>query len=330
MEILMYEGSHARVQGDLARIAPHACAVRVARDGSLQREGEVISPEQAHLEVAWASPELYVLGEQGPVRSFMIALLKSKTVRWLQSGAAGFDHPVFGTLSRKGIRITNSDASSIAIAEFVMASVLDLYQGGDARREAQREGRWEHLEFREVYGSRWLVVGLGGIGREVALRARAFGAHVVGVRRHPRGDEPVEVVVPDRIAEPAAAADVMVLCAPLTSETRGMVDGGLLDAMKPGSLLVNVARGALVDEAALARALDRGAPGWAVLDVFETEPLPPASPLWSHPRIRVSAHCAAAGSGITARSDALFLRNLERYLAGEPLAMEVDPSSLAT
>jgi phosphoglycerate dehydrogenase-like enzyme len=124
-------------------------------------------------------------------------------------------------------------------------------------------------------------------------------------------------------------ADAVVLCAPLNDRTRHLANSGFFAAMKPGSVLANVGRGALVDEDALLAALERGAPAHAVLDVFETEPLPAESPFWGHPRVSLSAHCSGVTGAQDGRNQALFLDNLGRYVAGKPLLYEVDPADVA-
>jgi phosphoglycerate dehydrogenase-like enzyme len=326
MQILMLERSYERIGAQLREHAPALEPLLMAQDGSLRLHGQPIEPRAARPAMAWANSDLYA---GGPVREFMVLCLKSESLRFVQSSAAGFDHPVFGMLVDKGVLLANSDASAVAIAEFVVSSVLDHFQPNARRRAAQAERRWERTPFREVFGTTWLVVGTGSIGRQVAVRARAFGARVLGVRRTPRGDEPVDRMLrPDAVASVLPEVDVVALCAPANADTRHMVDAAFLSRMRARSVLLNIGRGSLVDEGALLASLERGVPEVAILDVFETEPLPSESPLWTHPRVRVSAHNAAFGDGFQARNDALFLRNAARFSAGEPPEHLVDAATV--
>ena len=277
---------------------------------------------------AYASTDLYT---RGPVRAFFGVLRHAGKLRWLQSGGAGYDAPIFPVLAAGGTLICNSNAAGPAVADYVLAGVMEAFHP-IAERRAQQHGReWRRLDFRELSDTRWLVVGMGHIGRAVAQRAKGFDAHVTGVRRHPSGDEPADAVIPPaEIARLLPEADVVVLTAPLTDETRGMVDAAFLNAMKAGAALVNVARGGLVEEQALLAALDRGRPAHAVLDVFEKEPLPAWSRFWAHPRVLMTAHCAASSPGTVRRNDALFLDNLARFLAGRPLRQQIDPALFAS
>ena len=290
-------------------------------------DGAGIDRRSVNPAAAYASSGLYT---RGPVRAFFGVLRHAGTLRWLQSGGAGYDAAIFPVLAQGGAVICNSNAAGPAVADHVLAGVIEAFHP-IARRRAQQRGRqWSRLEFREISDTRWLVIGMGHIGRAVAQRARGFDAHVTGVRRSPAGDEPADAMItPADLARALGQADVVVLTAPLTDETRGMVDADFPDAMKAGSVLVNVARGGLVDEAALLAALDRGRPAHAVLDVFEEEPLPAWSRFWSHPRVSMSAHCAGASSGTVRRNDELFLDNLHRFLAGKPLLrQQIDPPLL--
>lgn len=324
MQVLMMERAFERVQARLAEHAPEIEPLFMAQDGSLHLRGEKIAPEAAAPQMAWASTDLYV---GGPARDFMVFCLKSDSMRFIQSSAAGFDHPVFSMLVDKGIALANSDASAISIAEFVVSSVLDAFQPNPLRRQLQAERRWERTPFREVHATTWLVVGVGSIGTQVALRARAFGARVLGVRRTPSGDEPVDrMLTPDQVASVLPEVDVVALCAPSNRDSHHLVDAAFLARMRERSVLVNIGRGSVVDERALLASLERGVPEVAILDVFETEPLPPDSPLWSHPRVRVNAHNAALGDGFISRNDALFVDNAARFVQGRELLRVVDPA----
>lgn len=283
----------------------------------LQADGSVLgcaTRDAVDAEVAWGTFDLFDDG--GPARAFFGFLLHSPTIRWFQSPAAGADHPVFARVAGRGVVVTTSHVTDVPIAEYVLRAVLDAFQRAGEWRAAQAGSTWERHEWREVAGSRWLVYGLGAIGSAVAVRARAFGAEVIGVRRTP-GDG---VVHPSAAPGLLPSVDVVVLAAPLSDETQGLVADGFLGAMREGSVLVNVARGGLVDEAALLRSLDMpNGPHVAVLDVASEEPLPPDSPLWSHPRVVLTPHNAAAGHGRGERALQLFLANLARWRAGEPL-----------
>lgn len=253
------------------------------------------------------------------------AIAASRTVKWVQTFNAGLDHPGYRAIAAKGIRIGASSAQAVAISEYVFAHVLDIFQGLAERRAAQAAGEWKQLPFREIAGTVWLVVGYGNIGREIGRRAGAFGARVIGVRRSaapaPHADE---ICAMDGLGARLPEADVVVLCCPHSSETDRLVDARFLARMKRGAVLVNVARGGVVDDAALLAALDSGRVGTAVLDVFEPEPLPRGSPYWAHPSVRLTGHCSFAGNGTRARADDLFIANLPRYAAGEALVNEVD------
>src|SRR5690606_23773428 len=173
-------------------------------------------------------------------------------------------------------------------------------------------------------GSHWLIVGFGSIGEAVARLAGSFGAKVTGVRRTP-GTSPLadHIIAADQIHRHLPQADVVVLCVPNTTQTANLVDETFLKAMKSRAVLVNVGRGGLVDEDALLRALDAGRPEYAILDVFRCEPLPADSRFWHHPRVKLTAHCAASSENLEARTDDLLIDNLRRFLDRETLLNEV-------
>jgi phosphoglycerate dehydrogenase-like enzyme len=312
----------------VAAAAPGATFTTIDATGSLAATSAGAEP-CAVPEVAWLSNDVFRNGVLAPLSALLQAC---PSVRWVQSGAAGSDGALPRALLARGVRFSTAHVTAVPIAEYVLGAVLRLRQQPERWAEAQQRREWRHREFPEVHGTTWLVVGVGAIGTEVAQRARAFGARVVGVRRTPRGDEPVDAMVrPDGILAAVPAAHVVVLCAPGTDATRHLVDATFLAAMRDDAVLVNVARGSLVDEAALLAALDAGRPAHAVLDVVDTEPLPADSPLWAHPRVTLTPHSSGGGLGRYARSAEVFAANLARYVAGEPIAHEVDrPEGAAT
>jgi phosphoglycerate dehydrogenase-like enzyme len=319
MNLLIYAPAYERVRDRLpASVTP----LLLHPDETLSLNGRPVAPEDARFEIAWASSDLYV---EGPGRFAFGLLTAARGMKWFQSGAAGFDHPIFRKVAAGGAIMTRSDAQGIAIAEFVMARVLEAFHDAAGRQARQAARQWARHPFRDVWGTTWLVIGYGAIGREIGVRARAFGARVIGVRRSPAPDDPAdEMIRPSDLPAALPRADVVVLAAPHSGETDRLVDAGFIAAMKEGAVLVNIARGRLVDEPALLAGLDAGKPAAAVLDVFEKEPLPADSPFWDHPRVLLSAHCAADSPMNVLRGDEVFLGNLARYLKGEPLRLVVD------
>ncbi|MFN3231508.1 MAG: D-2-hydroxyacid dehydrogenase [Alphaproteobacteria bacterium] len=319
MRFLVYKPAYERVAH---RLPSEVEPVLIHQDSTLTFRDQPVAIEDAQFDIAWASSDLYMLG---PARVMFQLLTGAKDLKWFQSGAAGFDHPIFGQVAATGTIMTRSDAQGISIAEFVLARVLEAFQPTTERRAAQAAKAWQRHWLRDLFGTTWLIIGFGAIGRETAKRAKAFGTHIIGVRRTPSADDPAdEMITPDQILETLPRADVVVISAPHTDETDKMVNAAFLDAMKDESVLVNVGRGRLVDEDALLAALDNGKPSTAVLDVFETEPLPENSPFWHHPRVLMSAHCAAESQMNLLRGDEVFVTNMERYVKGEPLRLVVE------
>jgi len=324
--LLIYEPSFRAAQDAILDHAGSIQLVLLHPDGQLSLTGRAVSAEDASPHIAWASGEMF---ESPVARKFLAAMLNSPRLDWVQSGAAGFDHPLFAQIIAKGARLTTSHGQSVGMADYVLAGVLDHFQRGPARRAAQAERNWRRVPFREVAGSVWLVVGFGAIGQEVAKRARAFGARIHGVRRDPAPHALAdEILSLEAMTSHLPEADVVVLCLPASRATRGLADAGFFEVMKPGSVLVNVGRGALVDEAALLRGLDRGTPEHAVLDVFQIEPLTQDSPFWAHPCVTLTGHTSGNTLGQKARNQALFIDNLDRFLRGAALIGEVDPKDV--
>jgi phosphoglycerate dehydrogenase-like enzyme len=324
--ILVYEPALQRVRDRLPQDAQDAEFLALGEDGVIRLNGHEVSPDDADPEIGWMTVDLF---GASAARNFFVALLKAANLKWVQSAAAGFDNPAFARIVEKGARLTTNNAQAISMSEYVLWGVLDHFQRGPERRAAQRKAEWARLPYREIGRMGWLIVGFGAIGQATAERARAFGAHVTGVRRTP-GDHPLAdaMITPDQTKAALPEADVVVLVVPLSPATARMVDADFLSRMKPGSLLVNVGRGDLVDEPALLAALDAGKPEHALLDVFHEEPLPPDSAFWTHPRVTLTGHASAIGDGLGPRGEALFLDNLQRYLTGQPLLNEANPKDV--
>ncbi|MDA0338743.1 MAG: D-2-hydroxyacid dehydrogenase [Proteobacteria bacterium] len=321
MKLLVFEPAFNRIRDRLPKTAPPIEAVLIHQDGSISLNGNPVSMEDAVFDIAWASSDLFM---QGPARVMFKLLTSAKQLKWFQSGAAGMDHPIFKQVADTGTLMTRSDAQGISIAEFVLARVLEVFSRAGERRQAQIDKEWARYFFRDVFGTTWLIIGYGAIGRETGKRAKAFGANVIGVRRNPSADDHAdEMITPDKVLKNLPRADVVVVSVPHTDETNAFINEDFLDAMKEDSVFVNVGRGKLVDEAAMLRALDAGKIAAAVLDVFETEPLPVDSPFWDHPRVLLTAHCAAESPMNQSRGDDVFVTNLEHYIKGEPMRLVV-------
>lgn len=324
-QVLIHEASYERIRGHLAAQSIEIQPIIMKPDGSLIADGKPTAVEDIQPDVAWMNLDVFF----GPSRNFSIAMLKSQTLKWAQTAAAGVDGSFFSKLAEKGIALTNSDAQAPAIADYVLGFVLEHFQRIDDFKSAQAESNWERIDFREMEGSTWLIIGYGKIGREIAKRVSGFGARVIAVRRKDVPDPLVdETGKLGDITTLLPKADVVVLSCALNDQTRDLAGPAFFDAMKDNSVLVNIGRGGLVDEDALLAALDNGKPEHAILDVFQEEPLPAESPFWSHPRVRVTAHTSAHGSRTGERGDALFIDNLARFISGKQLINEVNPADL--
>ncbi len=322
MKILAYQPSFDRIADRMAKISNDITPVMIQSDGSVLTGGEPTPDEDVLFDIAWASSELFL---HGPVREAFRLLQNAKQLQWFQSGAAGFDHDIFRRIAATGTIMTRSDAQGISIAEFILARVLEVIRMTNECRELQASNTWQRLHFGDLWGKTWLIIGMGAIGNATAKRAKAFETNVIGVRRNPTGEEAADMMIrPAEVPDHLPDADVVVLTTPLTDETRHMVNADFLANMKPGSIFVNVGRGGLVDESALLASLPENKPATAILDVFETEPLPTESPLWQHEQILITSHCSAESDANWARGDALFVENFGHYVAEEPMRLVVD------
>lgn len=273
------------------------------------------------------------------------ALTLAPHLRWIQLHTAGADHLLDHPVMRSEVIITTaSGIHATPIAEYVFASLLAHRWQVPTWTRCQREKRWPSGRWRmyarpELRGSTLGILGYGSIGREVGRLGHAFGMRVLALRRSlgraeegyavdhtgdPEGTIPDRFYPPEALPEMLAECDYLVIALPLTPETFHLIGEAELRTMKPNAYLVNIARGSIVDEAALIRALQEGWIAGAGLDVFEEEPLPPESPLWDLENVLLSPHVAGFSPRYDERAAALFAQNLARYLAGEPLFNLVD------
>jgi phosphoglycerate dehydrogenase-like enzyme len=270
-------------------------------------------------------------------------LARAPRLTWVHSATTGVERALTPAAQERGVVITNArGVFSRPIAEYVLLMILAISRRLPQLLELQRERTWQPLEGVELRDVTIGIVGLGSIGRAVASLAAPFGCRIIATRRRAglggsaaapdaeevaSGDpEIARVLGPDGLPELLAASDFVVLAAPLTPETEAMIDADALAGIKPGAWIINVARGALVDERALLRALRDGPIGGAVLDTFREEPLQPSSPFYDLPNVIVTPHTSWSSGRVLDRSVDLFCANLQRYARGEPLVNVVDPS----
>lgn len=258
-------------------------------------------------------------------------LPQARALRWLQQWSAGSDwllrHPEIAALEL--VITTASGVHAVPISEQIIGYLLMFARGLHRAVRAQQRGeRWrpERSEVFELAGKRMLLVGVGAIGTRTALLARAHGMHVEGIRRDPtRSAEGIEAMYgQDQLRERLPHADIVVVTVPLSRETHGLIGEQELRAMRQSAYLVNIGRGATIDEAALIRALHEGWIAGAGLDVFAQEPLPPESPLWAMENVIITSHYSGITPAYDERAVEIFLDNLARYRSGQPLRNLVD------
>jgi phosphoglycerate dehydrogenase-like enzyme len=307
---------------------PAPALERIRRAGSRVFDIDLPQNEAA---LARVIPEAEVLFAWGLAQRLVGEAAK---LRWLHTPLAGVDRVLNRELRATNVRITSSrGVNSVAVAEHTLALVLALTRGIVAAVHAQRERRWVQAELygrrpplSELNGRLLGIWGLGEIGRELAVRARALGMSVWGVTRS--GGQPPpgvdRLLSRDKSDTMLRAADVLVLALPLTPATEGILGERELRSLKPSAILVNIGRGALVQEPALVRALRENWILGAGLDVFADEPLPAGSPLWALRNLVLTPHVAGTHPDYMPRSADLFLKNLKLYLSSEPLLNEVD------
>jgi phosphoglycerate dehydrogenase-like enzyme len=275
-----------------------------------------ITPDEESIEVAFKSEDV------GGEREMLLALAESGSLRWLHTSSAGIDNAFYQRVRALDVTFTHSPGvHAIPIAEWVLAQMLHFARHLDDFRAQQERREWRLFASEELRDRTLGIVGYGGIGREVARLAHAFGMTTIATRRTPVEADPYldRWLPPAGLDELVEAADYLVLCAPLTEETHGLLDARRLGRLQSHAVLINVARGAVVDQSALVEVLRDGRIRGAALDVFAEEPLPADSPLWSLPNTVVSPHASGESVATSRRTTELFIAQLKRYLDGASL-----------
>lgn len=251
----------------------------------------------------------------------------ASSLKWVHVSAAGVSQLLFDELVQSDVVYTNSrGVLSRAIAEFALGFVLDLAKDARGSFRLQQQQRWQHRITQKIQGQSALVVGIGSIGREIARLFRAVGMEVSGAGRTGRpGDDEFDWIYSSQdLPGIVHDYDYVVLAAPLTAETRGLVNSDVLASMKPSAHLINVGRGELVHTGALTEALASGSIAGAALDVVHPEPLPGGHALWSMENVIITPHMSGDAENYLDDLGELFLENLGRFVSGEPLLNVVD------
>lgn len=264
------------------------------------------------------------------LRGFDAVVRRSPRLRWLQIHPAGAERPIYRELRDRGVKVTTaSGATAVTVAHSVLGAVIAINRRFPLLADAQRRHAWEprlgERSPRDLKGQCAVIVGLGPIGRNIAGLLKMLGMTTIGVRRSADPAPPCDETVPyERLHQVLPRADWLVLCCPVSPVTRGIADAVAFAALPRGAHLVNVSRGEIAIEADIIAALRSGHLAGAYLDVFEREPLDPASPLWDMPNVLVSPHTASHSLGQNEAIFDIFLDNLERFRSGARLRNDVD------
>ena len=304
--------------GRIEEVEGVRCA-RIASDGRIHGDAD---------ESAFGDAEVLLLGSV-PASVLDHVVTRSSRLRWIHSAAAGVDRVTTPVVRERGLVVTNArGVFSRPIAEYVVMMSLAIARRLPQLLELQRERTWQPLRGRELSELTIGIVGYGSIGVELSRLLSPFGCRILATRRHPErgaGDAPnVELHGLERLEEVLSASDIVVVAAPLTDETAGLIGAEQLAQMREDAWLINIARGRLIDELALRRALQSGWIGGAVLDVFAEEPLAPDSPLYETPNLVITPHTSWASDRVAERTVDLFVENLRAFRAGEPMRNVVD------
>jgi phosphoglycerate dehydrogenase-like enzyme len=264
------------------------------------------------------------------LRNFANVLRNSPGLRWLQIHPAGAELPIYRELRGRGVKVTTaSGATAVTVAHSALGALIAINRRFPLLADAQRRHAWEprlgERAPRDLKGQAAVIVGLGPIGQNLAPLLKMLGLRVIGVRRSPEPVPPCDRTIGYAdLGSVLPEADVLILCCPASPLTRGIADARAFAAMPKGSLFINVARGEVAVEADVIAALASGHLAGAYLDVFEREPLDPASPLWDIPNVIVTPHTASHSLGQNEAIFDIFLDNLARWREGRELRNDVD------
>jgi D-2-hydroxyacid dehydrogenase (NADP+) len=336
-----FTGVHAGAPGGrgpvrvLVDLPPASADAGQFRAALARFEGRIVLTLAAGADFARALPGAEVIVAQGLTDG---ELARAVRLRWLSSVAAGLDEIATPALLARGVAVTSaSGVHGPNIAEHVLAMILMFTRGLPRLYRAQLARRWDRtLASRsdgpgELTGQTLLIVGLGRIGEAIAARARPFGVRLLALKRDPSARHDPTVAVDElwgieALDEALGRADHVCLTVPLTRETHHLMNARRIARLRPGAHLYNVSRGAVIDQPALVDALRAGRLAGAGLDVFEQEPLPATSPLWDLENVILTPHVSGVTPLYYQRAAALFADNLERFLAGQPLANRFGPA----
>ena len=322
--------SHAlRVWGErIAAAVPPGTLSFLTAEAALAADG----PGTA--DIAFMTRE--VTGKSSPgnltpeLQGFDAVVLKSPNLKWLQIHPAGAERPIYRELRARGVKVTTaSGATAVTVAHSTLGAVIAINRRFPLLADAQRRHAWEprlgERSPRDLAGQCAVIVGMGPIGQNIARLLAMLGMRSIGVRRTAEPVEPCErVVAYEQLHQVLPEADWLILCCPASPVTRGIANAAAFAAMPDGAHFVNVARGEVAVENDVIAALQGGKLGGAYLDVFEREPLDPASPLWDLPNVLVSPHTASHSLGQNEAIFGIFLENLARFRAGQALRNDVD------
>jgi phosphoglycerate dehydrogenase-like enzyme len=316
MKLLLHIDEPDRVLDIVARRHPDV-AIAVCRDyASMDDVLEQEKPEA-----------VYTVRFAGTPKYPRAAMLSTPSLKWIAVGGSGTDHLMPWDTGK--LMVTNSaGVAAEAMAQYIIGGILHFTIGLPGFAKQQRDHTWDAASTVDtVTGRTMAILGLGKTGQALATVAKALGMQVVGIRARPAATANVDRVEPmENLNTVLAVADYVVVCLPLTPATRGLVGAAAFQVLKPGAILVDVSRGGIVRQAALIEALQSGRLKGAVLDVFETEPLPKDNPLWALENVIVTPHCSSVYEGWERRSVEMFCDNLDRWKRGAPLQNIVDPS----